>query len=507
MRSRFAPLLALALLGAARAAPADAAPPDAAAAGAAVADAAVAAPARAPTQDGYRGIWFALGQRSEHGDKYSGGLGTYTSNHLPLAVYAPAVKKTFFVYGGTRPGNVGLLAMIGAYDHAKGLVSRPVVVHDKTPVDDPHDNPSLSIDDAGHLWVFVSGRGRSRAGIVYRSVRPNDTGAFEKVLEQEMAYLQPWWMGGDDAARFFLFLTRYTKGRELYFATSPDGRTWSPPTKLAGMGGHYQVSARHGERLATVFNLHPRGDMDKRTNLYYVETRDRGRTWRTVDGRPVELPLADGASPTLVRDYRADGRLVYLNDLAFDAQGRPFVLYVTSASHLPGPPGDPRLLVLARWTGRAWKTSEIARVGHNYQVGSLYVEPRGDVVRVLAPTERGPQPVGHGGEVALWESRDGGARWRKVRDVTRGSAMNHGYVRRPLDARADFAAFWTDGNPDKLSPSRLYFTNARGTAVWRLPYDMAGETARPERVPLGRATTQAGEAQEGRRSGTARAGR
>jgi dihydroxy-acid dehydratase len=51
--------------------------------------------------DGYRGIWFTLGQKSEYGDKYAGGFGTYTANHLPLAIYAPQVNKTFFVYGGT----------------------------------------------------------------------------------------------------------------------------------------------------------------------------------------------------------------------------------------------------------------------------------------------------------------------------------------------------------------------------------------------------------------------
>ena len=32
---------------------------------------------------GYRGIWFDLGQRSAHGSKYSGGLGTYTAKHWP----------------------------------------------------------------------------------------------------------------------------------------------------------------------------------------------------------------------------------------------------------------------------------------------------------------------------------------------------------------------------------------------------------------------------------------
>ena len=44
--------------------------------------------------DGYKGIWFTLGQFYEYGDKYSGGLGTYTANHTPMAIYVPEVQKT-----------------------------------------------------------------------------------------------------------------------------------------------------------------------------------------------------------------------------------------------------------------------------------------------------------------------------------------------------------------------------------------------------------------------------
>src|SRR5262245_35536697 len=75
--------------------------------------------------DGYRGIWFTLGQKSEYGDKYSGGLGTYTANHNPIAIYAPKVKKTFFTYGGTVKGERHLLIMASYYDHVKNDVPRP----------------------------------------------------------------------------------------------------------------------------------------------------------------------------------------------------------------------------------------------------------------------------------------------------------------------------------------------------------------------------------------------
>jgi hypothetical protein len=58
----------------------------------------------------YRGIWFRLGKYDgQYGDKYSGGLGTDTMKHVPMAVYAPSVDRTFFTYGGTRRGERDLL--------------------------------------------------------------------------------------------------------------------------------------------------------------------------------------------------------------------------------------------------------------------------------------------------------------------------------------------------------------------------------------------------------------
>ena len=76
--------------------------------------------AQSPKANGYKGIWFALGQPSQYGDKYSGGLGTYTANHIPMTFYAPEVKKTFFTYGGTTAKDEKhLLIMVSYYDHKK----------------------------------------------------------------------------------------------------------------------------------------------------------------------------------------------------------------------------------------------------------------------------------------------------------------------------------------------------------------------------------------------------
>ena len=94
--------------------------------------------------DGYKGIWYTIEQSSKYGYKYSGGLGTYTADHIPVAIYAPEADKTFFLYGGTTQADERhLLVMISYYDHKRHVVPRPVVVCDKNGVDDPHDNGSL----------------------------------------------------------------------------------------------------------------------------------------------------------------------------------------------------------------------------------------------------------------------------------------------------------------------------------------------------------------------------
>ena len=127
--------------------------------------------------------------------------------------------------------------MIGVYDHVTNTLGMPAVVHDKHGVNDPHDNSSLAMDDDGHLWAFVSGRGSKRPGFVYRSQQPYDIYSMEQVYQGEFTYPQPIWITGTGFLHCF---TKYTKGRELYWSTSVDGRNWSEDQKLAGMGGHYQ---------------------------------------------------------------------------------------------------------------------------------------------------------------------------------------------------------------------------------------------------------------------------
>jgi len=431
-----------------------------------------------PTANGYRGIWYSnQPQGDEYVYKYSGGLGTYCAKHIPFAVYAPEVDKTFFCYGGTVPGNRTLLHMVSYYDHATGTVPRPRVLLDKKTTD-AHDNPVIAIDDEGYIWIFSSSHGTARPSYISVSAKPYDIEAFERVVTTNFSYTQPHFLPG----RGFLFLhTRYGGGRRLFQMTSPDGRRWSEPEMIAHVEmGHYQISGHHGGKVATAFNFHPAPKgLNWRTNLYYLETEDFGRTWKNAAGQPVELPLKSPDSAALVHDFRTERRNVYLKDVTFDAAGRPVVLFLTSGGWQSGPGNDPRIWQTARFTGERWEIRGSIRSDNNYDMGSLYIEAA-DRWQLIAPTEPGPQPFNTGGEVAMWISTDQGATWTKHKQLTRDSQRNHTYVRRPIAAHPDFYALWADGHGRKPSESRLYFTNRDGDHVWRLPAEMKADTAKPE---------------------------
>ncbi len=421
-----------------------------------------------PTQraDGYTGIWYA-NQRvnTEYVYKYSGGLATYCAKHQPLAVYHEEADTTFFVYGGSADTARALHIMVGAYDHAADHLHAPVALLDKE-TSDAHDNPVLAIDGEGRIWVFASAHGTARPAYVFRSVRPLDIGAWEMVAEFNFSYPQPWWIDGQG----FLFLhTQYDGGRMLTWRTSDDGVNWRAPRRLAEVGeGHYQVSWPHAGKVGTAFNYHPAGKgLNHRTNLYYAETADGGQTWTAADGTPLETPLRSVANPALVHDYASEGWLVYMKDLNYDADGRPVILYVTARSWRPGEDGGPHTWHTARWTGKNWERRPVTTSDHNYDMGSLYITSESWVL--LAPTDPGPQPFGAGGEIVRWTSSDQGQTWQRTASLTRNSARNHTYVRRPLNAAPRFFAFWADGDARRVSPVRLYRYDAQSDAIHQLP--------------------------------------
>ena len=101
-------------------------------------------------------------------------------------MYSEGAQKTFFVYGGVSEGyhrstDLGqkgldrldvegaLLHMVSYYDHQTGMVPKPTILLDKR-THDAHDNPVISLDDEGHIWVFSTSHGTSRPSYIHKSL-------------------------------------------------------------------------------------------------------------------------------------------------------------------------------------------------------------------------------------------------------------------------------------------------------------------------------------------------
>lgn len=467
---------------------------------------AIAPVAAQPTPaDGFEGIWYEItSNRGDLPNKYGGGMATYPQQHAPIAIYSSAANKTFFTYGGRDPDGGDLQHVMSYFDHETGMVARPQVWLDKSDqgewTRDAHDNPTLAIDGDGFVYQFSNVHGNDpRRSFIRRSAEPFEINAFDGLLsahdandravfgddngEVRFSYGNPWYLPARDS---FLFLfTRYSgQDREVYFSGSDNADDWAPRQPLLNMErGQYTTSwiKPDGETVGVIFNAHPRSGPtgsgnDARTNLYYLETNDLGRTWRNAAGDQVSIPLTDSINDGRVFDYQSLGRNVYIKDVNFTSDGSPVIMYLTSGGPEPGPENGPREVTIARFDGSAWTKNTVTQTDHNYDHGSLYIDE--DRWRVIAPFLDGPQAFGTGGEIGVWESIDDGETWRLVDQLTEASENNHSYIRRPLNAHNDFVALWADGNAFSPSSVSLFFADAEGN-VYRLPEEIQGDFAKP----------------------------
>ncbi|SKB91261.1 BNR repeat-containing family member [Sphingobacterium nematocida] len=443
--------------------------------------------------DGYRGIWYSdQPSNDQYRFKYSGGLGTYPANHYPFSIYVEKVNKTFFCYGATDKDQKTLLHAVSYFDHKTKMVPQPTIVLDKK-TDNAHDNPVMNIDQEGYIWIFSTSHGTNAPSYIHKSTKPYDISHFEQIYATKIqdgksvpldnfSYLQSWYKAGKGFLNLF---THYDRGvipgqpkkprRTISFMYSADGKSYGTWNDLAIIEeGHYQTSGSFEDSIiGTSFNYHPvkvgENGLNYRTNLYYLETRDFGKTWQNAFGEIVDIPLRVINNPALVKDYVSSDKKIYINDLTYDNEGHPIILFVTTNGYQSGPENGSREWYTARFDGSEWIIFPVTSSDNNYDMGSLYIDKKG-IWRIIAPTAQGPQAYNTGGEMVLWTSKDQGKSW-KDKQLTFNSLYNHSYARRPVHAHPDFYAFWADGHAREKSSSRLYFADHKGR-VFMLPTSM-----------------------------------
>ena len=434
-----------------------------------------------------RGVWYHCGSANllpDQGAVYSGPMATYCAWHRPMAVYAPAVKRSYFVYG-----NAENAPTISYYDHATGRFAYPVVIG-SNPDGDAHRNPTLLIDDEGYLYMFWGAHGHPT--LVHRSARPYDISAWEQraTIEPDggTSYPQPFMLRAGE-----IFVS-YRKAPGWRCRRSTDGaQSWSEPTDIAAFGVsssargaaefsiygvmvgaegdyprriHFAWSRLGGGTPEEIENKHL---WARRYNVYYACSDDGGRTWQRSDGTPYDLPIDEDQAEKL---YDCGEHGVWLNDIQVDAAGRPYILF--NGAEVETFRSWWKVL---RLTDNGWALSDVTESDHMYDSGALMMFAEDDI-RIWGCTTA-VQAHEDGGEIEEWRSTDGGATWSNSRHLTAGSQWSHNHVKQVRGHQlgpGDLRAIWSYGDsrmPPETRDVRLYYFGDGMDAGREIPFPPA----------------------------------
>jgi len=425
-----------------------------------------------------RGVWYCCGHQVNtlpgHDWVYSGPMATYCAWHRPMAIYAPAARKTFFVYG-----NADNAPTISFYDHDAGRFADPVVLGGN-PDGDAHRNPTLLLEQGGHLVVFYGAHGHETH--VLRSARPFDIAAWQPVADLpdvKTTYPQPWELLPGEVFVSYRQAPSWTTSSWRMTVSRDGGQSWDPPRELVNLGESAVYGVTIGATGETPRRVHfvwsrlgggtPEEIASKhlwarRYNIYYACSDDGGVTWRRSDGTPYELPITLDTQEEI---YHCGTHGVWLKDIQLDSRGRPYVLFIDSeVETFAG-------LWKVGWLDEGtWHFATLTASDHMYDDGGIALLSDDDI-RVYAPSTP-VQPSEDGGEIEEWQSTDGGHTWANTKHITRGSRYSHNNVKIALNHQlgpGDVRMFWSYGDsnaPPETDDVRLHCYGeqwGRGTEI------------------------------------------
>jgi len=330
---------------------------------------------------------------------------------------------------------------VGYYDHdSEQVVSR--TIFNNLEVDD-HDNPSILIDEEGHLMVFFNSHGGPEGLYFIRSKNPEDISVWHEgrllklndpvQLEygnESYTYTNPVKLS-EEEGRIFLFW-RGIDGKPTYSTSENNGETWSegkvlclPERTYSFRRPYVKISTNGRDRIhITLTDGHP--NKEEENSIYYMYYRESAfyrangekiREEGTVPHQPRDMDVVYDATITKQK--------AWIWDIAEDNGGYPVLVYTRFPDDLN------HLYAYARWDGSGWVNHNLVNSGPWFPQtieGEVETEPNysGGIVLdhedpsiVYLSVKRDSVF-----EIEKWQTNNGGESW-STEAITRGSSKDN----------------------------------------------------------------------------------
>ncbi|MGQ7887717.1 BNR-4 repeat-containing protein [Paenibacillus sp. WC2504] len=277
----------------------------------------------------------------------------------PRALYYQGQHHRTYVGWLNSTGDV----WIGCYDHLLGAYDTFLIRSDLQ--QDDHANPSLYIDESGHITIFYSAHNGSK--MYYRTTRlPEDLSSFGAEMQLpantdgHFGYTYPTPIYLSAEKRLYLFWRGGNFKPNFSVSSDLNQGEWSPVRTLIMDSGQrpYIRYASNGKDTIHFSCTDGHPNIEPYNSIYYARYRE-GAIYR-ADGslikQSVDLPL-ELTEIDRVFDGTSAQRNAWIWDVAEDEQGYPVIVYAVFESL------EDHRYYYSRWDGAHWVTNEITAAG------------------------------------------------------------------------------------------------------------------------------------------------
>ncbi len=390
----------------------------------------------------------------------------------PRAIYYEGKFKRTYAGWIDSEGNVS----VGYFDHTSHKIES-TIIHKKLEPDD-HNNPSLFIDNSGHLFVLYSKHATNEPIHLLKTSNPediflwepeqllalNDTSLFSDASDT-YTYTNIFQLS-EEKNKLYLFW-RGTDFKPNFSTSADNGKTWEKgkililPDRIYNNRRPYiKISSNNINTIHFAFtDGHPRNEPTN--SIYYAKykndflTNANGDTLKNWE----KLPL-DPKNSDLVYDAKATGEKAWIWDVAENTDGNPVIVYTQF------PNDSSHVYYYAIWDNNQWNNYKLVNSGGwfphtpnektepepNYSGGVILDHTNPSIV-YLSRIKNGIF------EIEKWETRNNGIDW-EVEEITSQSKNNNvrPFVIRNYNDKDSLQVLWL--NVEKY----VHYTNYK-TAV------------------------------------------